>query len=74
MSNQGTHFNYIILGAGPAGLQLGYYFEKDGEDYKILESGASVGTFFKKLVFSIFFSFWHRKLKLQIFSNVHTYR
>jgi thioredoxin reductase len=39
--------DYIIVGAGPAGLQLGYFFEKAGRDYLILEAGDSPGTFFK---------------------------
>ncbi len=42
-----TDFEYIILGGGPAGLQLAYYFARDGRDYQVLESGDSVGTFFK---------------------------
>ncbi|WP_235109563.1 NAD(P)-binding domain-containing protein [Acaryochloris sp. 'Moss Beach'] len=40
-------FDYLILGAGPAGIQLGYYLEKSNHDYVILESGKSPGTFFK---------------------------
>lgn len=40
--------DYLIVGAGPAGLQLGYCLEKAGRDYLILESGDSAGTFFKK--------------------------
>src|SRR6266508_4869257 len=40
--------DYLIIGAGPAGLQLGYFLEKAGRNYLILESGASPGTFFKK--------------------------
>ena len=39
--------DYLILGGGPAGLQLGYEFEKNNRDYLILESGATAGTFFK---------------------------
>lgn len=39
---------YLIIGAGPAGLQLGYYLEKSNRDYAILEAGNSPGTFFKK--------------------------
>ena len=38
----------IIVGAGPAGLQLGYFFEKRGEEYIILEGSGSVGNFFSK--------------------------
>jgi cation diffusion facilitator CzcD-associated flavoprotein CzcO len=36
----------IIIGAGPAGLQLGYYFEKAGLDYLILERSSGVASFF----------------------------
>lgn len=39
---------YLIIGAGPAGLQLGYFLEKAGRDYLILEAGESPGTFFRK--------------------------
>ncbi|MDJ0841252.1 MAG: NAD(P)-binding domain-containing protein [Acidobacteriota bacterium] len=38
---------YIILGGGPAGLQLAYEFNKRNRDYLILEAGEGVGTFFK---------------------------
>lgn len=41
-------YDYLIIGAGPAGLQLGYYMEKAGWKYLILEAGDSPGTFFKK--------------------------
>lgn len=40
-------YDYLILGAGPAGLQMGYYLEKAGRNYLILEAGQTVGTFFK---------------------------
>ncbi|BAZ04066.1 NAD(P)-binding domain-containing protein [Calothrix sp. NIES-3974] len=40
-------FDYIIIGAGPAGVQLGYFLEKSGHNYLILEAGDSAGTFFK---------------------------
>lgn len=43
-----TDFEYLILGAGPAGLQLAYYFEREGRDYQILEGGAASGTFFRE--------------------------
>lgn len=38
---------YLIVGAGPAGLQLGYFLEKAGQDYLILEAGQDAGTFFE---------------------------
>lgn len=39
--------DYIVLGAGPAGLQLGHFLERAGRDYVILEAGEGPGTFFK---------------------------
>ena len=38
----------IIIGAGPAGLQLAYFFEKSGIDYIILEKSDGVASFFTK--------------------------
>src|SRR5215468_520394 len=38
---------YLIIGAGPAGLQLGYFLEQAGHDYLILEAGPGPGTFFQ---------------------------
>ena len=40
--------DYLIIGAGPAGLQLGYCLQQSGRDYLILESGSQPGTFFRK--------------------------
>ena len=37
------HHDYIIIGAGPAGLQLGYYLQRAGRDYVILERDAQAG-------------------------------
>lgn len=42
-------FDYLLLGAGPAGLQLGSYLEQGGRRYAILEAGDSPGTFFKSM-------------------------
>ena len=39
--------DYIVIGAGPAGLQLGYFFGKAGRDYLILERGQRVANFFR---------------------------
>jgi thioredoxin reductase len=39
---------YLIIGAGPAGLQLGYFLEQAGRDYRILEAGSAPGTFFRQ--------------------------
>src|SRR5215813_10524300 len=41
------HMEYLIIGAGPAGLQLGYFLEQAGHDYLILEAGPGPGTFFQ---------------------------
>src|SRR5262249_60938497 len=40
-------YDYIILGAGPAGLQLGYHMRSAGWDYLILEAGDGPGHFFR---------------------------
>jgi thioredoxin reductase len=38
---------YLIVGAGPAGLQLARHLQRAGRDYQILEGGSSPGTFFR---------------------------
>ena len=40
-------YEYLILGAGPAGLQMGHHLSRAGYSYLILEAGDSPGTFFK---------------------------
>jgi len=40
-------YEYLILGAGPAGLQMGHHLSRAGHSYLILEAGDSPGTFFK---------------------------
>ncbi len=46
-----TTFNsqntYLVLGGGPAGLQLGYHLANAGQDYLVLERGDHVGAFFE---------------------------
>jgi hypothetical protein len=37
----------LVIGAGPAGLQLGYFLEQAGRDHLILEGGPAPGTFFR---------------------------
>jgi thioredoxin reductase len=39
--------DYLVIGAGPAGLQLGHLLEQAGRDYLILEAGDAPGTFFR---------------------------
>lgn len=41
-----THVRNLIIGAGPAGLQLAYFLGKSGADYLVLERGENAGTFF----------------------------
>jgi thioredoxin reductase len=38
---------YLIIGAGPAGLQLAYCLEQAGRNYLVLEAGPTPGTFFR---------------------------
>ncbi|MFF1461884.1 NAD(P)-binding domain-containing protein [Streptomyces sp. NPDC058330] len=39
---------YVIIGAGPAGLQLAASLERDGRDYVVLERGSGPGAFFTR--------------------------
>jgi thioredoxin reductase len=39
--------DYLVVGAGPAGLQLAYQLKRAGHDYLVLEAGDAPGTFFK---------------------------
>ncbi len=41
-----SYHDYIIVGAGPAGLQMGYFLEKAKRDYLILEANDTAGSFF----------------------------
>jgi thioredoxin reductase len=40
--------DYLVVGAGPAGLQAGYFLAKAGRSYLIVESGEAPGTFFTR--------------------------
>lgn len=40
--------DYLIIGAGPAGLQLAASLERDGADYVVLERGSVPGAFFQR--------------------------
>ena len=39
--------DYLIIGAGPAGLQLAYFLERARRDYLVVESGRTPGIFFR---------------------------
>jgi thioredoxin reductase len=40
--------DYLVIGAGPAGLQLGHLLAAGGHEYLILEAGDAPGTFFTR--------------------------
>ncbi|HEX2094946.1 MAG TPA: NAD(P)-binding domain-containing protein [Longimicrobiaceae bacterium] len=42
-----SHHEYLVIGAGPAGVQMGYFFDRRGRDYLILEGGQRPGSFFE---------------------------
>jgi thioredoxin reductase len=39
--------DYVVIGAGPAGLQLGYFLQQAGRDHVVLEAGPTAGTFYR---------------------------
>jgi cation diffusion facilitator CzcD-associated flavoprotein CzcO len=43
----GNHHEYLVIGAGPAGVQAGYYMQRHGRDYLVLEAGPRPGTFYE---------------------------
>ncbi|MEM7127313.1 MAG: NAD(P)-binding domain-containing protein [Chloroflexota bacterium] len=43
-----VYHDYLVIGAGPAGIQLGYFLEQNHHDYLILEAQDSAGSFFEK--------------------------
>jgi hypothetical protein len=43
-----AHVRYLVLGAGPGGLQLGHYLASAGRDYAILEAQARPASFFAR--------------------------
>jgi thioredoxin reductase len=44
----GPAYRYLIVGAGPAGLQLSYFLQQAGADYLTLEREAAAGHFFSR--------------------------
>lgn len=40
--------DYLIIGAGPAGLQMAYHFEKSKKNYLLIEKSDKSGSFFSK--------------------------
>lgn len=43
-----TNYDYVIVGAGPAGVQLAYYMEKAGRSYTLVERADGPGAFFRR--------------------------
>jgi thioredoxin reductase len=43
-----TYHDYLIVGAGPGGVQMGYFLEQAGRDYLILEGGHAAAMFFSQ--------------------------
>ncbi|ONI74954.1 pyridine nucleotide-disulfide oxidoreductase [Actinosynnema sp. ALI-1.44] len=41
-----TTTDYLVIGAGPAGLQLAYFLDRAGRDYLVVEAGSVAGSFF----------------------------
>lgn len=39
--------DYLVIGAGPAGLQLAWFLGEAGRDYLVLEAGSTPGTFYR---------------------------
>lgn len=54
---------YVIIGAGPAGLQLSYFLQRAGADYVTLESEAGPAQFFRR---------YPRHRRLISLNKVHT--
>ncbi|XP_030649704.1 FAD-dependent oxidoreductase domain-containing protein 2 [Chanos chanos] len=44
--NDSRRHDYCVLGAGPAGLQMGYFLSRSQRDYIILERNSGPGSFF----------------------------
>jgi thioredoxin reductase len=64
MENEITaRHQYLIIGAGPAGLQMSYFLHRAGADYLTLERGREPGGFFR---------YFPRHRKLISLNKVHT--
>jgi len=42
-SSSVIYHDYIVVGAGPSGLQMGYFLDRAGRNYVILERGSAAG-------------------------------
>ena len=48
MTDEPQAYRYLIIGAGPAGLQLSYYLQDTGANYVTLERESAPGQFFRR--------------------------
>jgi cation diffusion facilitator CzcD-associated flavoprotein CzcO len=46
-ASDGRSLQYLIIGAGPGGLQLSYFLQRAGATYLTLEREAAPGSFFR---------------------------
>lgn len=47
-AHESEHHKYVIVGAGPGGLQLAHYLQSAGRDYLVLEQHAVAASFFTR--------------------------
>ena len=45
ISSAKNFYQYCVIGAGPGGLQMGYFLQKSGRDYVIFEKGKAFKNF-----------------------------
>jgi len=46
VTNDVIYHDYCVIGAGPAGLQLGYFMKMAGRDYVVFERSNTSGNFY----------------------------
>ena len=63
------HHKYCIIGAGPGGLQVGYFLERSHRDYIIFEKGAGAGEMTIVFVDIEFYEIFLKCKSLQTFSE-----
>ncbi|EGJ31397.1 MULTISPECIES: NAD(P)-binding domain-containing protein [Moorena] len=56
-------YDYLIIGAGPAGLQMGYFLQQSKSQYIVLDKAESAASFFRVLP---------RRRELISFNKVHS--
>jgi thioredoxin reductase len=62
MENKDTHYECVIIGGGPAGLQMAYFLQKFRVNYVVYEKGPTVGSFFQE---------YPRQRRLISYNKVH---